>query len=67
MKKPIRIISTKDLSLYKGVKLRSGQIEMQRIKFYYDKLKHQEITNIEAAEYYGIPVTLFEDTISRRL
>lgn len=56
----LRIIGTKDISLWKGVQLRSAQREMNRIRDYFDKASHQYITNEEVAEYYGIPVELFE-------
>ena len=56
----LRIISTKDLQKWKKVQLRAAQIEMNRIRDYYDKASHQYLTNKEAADYYGIPLELFE-------
>ncbi len=56
----LRIIRTQDLKHYKRVQLRAAQLEMRRIKDYHDKAKHQAVTNVEAAEYYGIPLELFE-------
>ena len=56
----LRIICTKDLTIWKGVQLRAAQREMRKIMDYFDKLPHQYITNQEAAEYYGIPITLFD-------
>ncbi|HET8838540.1 MAG TPA: hypothetical protein VFM82_06035 [Flavobacteriaceae bacterium] len=57
----LRIIRTKDLALWKGVQIRAAQREMERIRDYFDKASHQYVTNEEAAEYYGIPASLFDE------
>ncbi len=61
----LRLLNTRDLCHYKGVKLRAGQLEMARIKDFHSKLKHQQVTNQDAADYYGIPLALFESQLQR--
>ncbi len=56
----IRLINTELLQRYKGVKKRTAQREMRKIKDYFDKLPHHCVTNKEVAEYYGISVEDFE-------
>ena len=57
----LRIISTRDLCLWKGVQIRAAQREMKLIRDYFDKAAHHYLTNEEAAEYYDIPVSLFDE------
>tara|TARA_R100000322_G_scaffold165889_1_gene131665 strand:- start:737 stop:979 length:243 start_codon:yes stop_codon:yes gene_type:complete len=63
MASKLRLITTHDLCLYKHVKLRAAQKEMVRIKDFHNKLKHQQVTNLDAADYYGIPLSLFESSL----
>lgn len=51
----MKIISTADISRFRTVKLRTAQKEMQKIKDYFEKEKHQLICSHEVAEYYGVP------------
>jgi hypothetical protein len=59
----MKIITTKDLCQFKGVQLRAAQLEMSKIKDYHDKEKHQLVSSSEAAEYYGIPESLFLESL----
>lgn len=60
----LRVIETKDLMLFKKIKIRAAQKAMQRIKDFHEKEPYQLVTNEEAALYYDVKLELFEHIIA---
>ncbi len=62
----IRVIKSHDLQIFRNVCLRTAQSDMKKIKFYFDKEDYHLVTNVEAAEYFGVSLEDFEAIIHKQ-
>ena len=60
---PLRLIDARDLAELRKISMSAAYQSLEKIKKGLGKMKHQYVTNQEAAKYLGIKIADFEEII----